>query len=307
MAPPCVRIPCSQDDCDALRRQLDGGSAAALSAIGSVADAHVLATTLKQWLRRLPSPLIPPAAYRALVNLGQQSMQAAQGGGARGRGGALPPALESSLPSLVRSLPQPNLLTLHALVELLEAVIARESINRMSASNLALVFAPTVCRAEAATAASLAESAGLELAVEIPAAAHVLAELITHRADCFPAIQSVVTPASGTAAAAVGSGGGGGNNPFDVSDGGGESGGGDGGGGSNPWAEASRRKSKADPPNWWYSASGEQVGPVTGGRLAALLANGELSLSTWVFEGGSSDWQELSQVQNRLPVVHTIW
>ena len=115
-------------------------------------------------------------------------------------------------------------------------IIARESINRMSASNLALVFAPTVCRAEAATAASLAESAGLELAVEIPAAAHVLAELITHRADCFPAIQSVVTPASGTAAAAVGSGGGGGNNPFDVSDGGGDGGGGDGGGSVCPSA-----------------------------------------------------------------------
>ena len=287
------RIQADADDCDALRRQLDGGSAAALSAIASATDAHILATTLKQWLRRLPSPLIPPAAYRALVNLGQQSLQ---GGGARGRAGALPPALESSLPSLVRSLPQPNLLTLHALVELLEAVIARESINRMSASNLALVFAPTICRAEAATAASLAESAGLELAVEIPSAAHVLAELIAHRADCFPAIQSVVTPPSGTAAAAVSSGGGGGSNPFDVSDGG------VGGGG-----EASRRKSKADPPNWWYSASGEQVGPVTGGRLAALLANGELNLTTWVFEGGSSDWQELSQVQNRLPVVHAVW
>ena len=74
-----------------------------------------------------------------------------------------------------------------------------------------------------------------------------------------------------------------------------------------PVTTASRRASASETPNWWYSDAGEQVGPVTAGRLAALLNHGELTLSTWVFEGGSSDWQELAQVQTRLPAVSTIW
>ena len=120
-------------------------------AIRNANDPHVLATILKQWLRRLPAPLIPSASYRALVGLGQQSMRA----GGTHAGGRLPPTLESALPSLVRSLPQPNLLCLHALVELLEAVVARESVNRMSASNLAVSshgVPRTACRAPLAHA-----------------------------------------------------------------------------------------------------------------------------------------------------------
>ena len=238
----------------------------------------MLATVLTQWVRRLPAPLIPPGTYRSLVALGQQSMQSPTAGRASSASMPLSGPLAVGLPALIRSLPQPNLRTLHALVEVLEAVGAREATNRMSAANLALVFAPTVCRSEGGVA-DQAANAGLELTVEIPAAAHVLAELITHRAECFPPLPSVTAPLvaaedSSVSAAATAT--------------------------STPPA---RRTSVGETANWWFSAGGEQGGPVTGGRLAALLANGELTLSNWVFEGGSSDWQELSQVQHRLPVV----
>ena len=42
------------------------------------------------------------------------------------------------------------------------------------------------------------QRAGVELAVDIPAASHVLAELIAHRADCFPLLPSIAE--AGTAA-----------------------------------------------------------------------------------------------------------
>ena len=63
---------------------------------------------------------------------------------------------------------------------------------------------------------------------------------------------------------------------------------------------------QAHAPEWWYSSGGEQRGPVTAGALASLLASGEVSLSTWVYQAGTSDWQELSRAQARLPTVSAI-
>ena len=279
------RIQADEAECDALRRSLDGGAAAAAHAVAAATDPHVLATTLKQWLRRLPQPLVPAAVYRALVQLGQQVAAAAPAA----RGAGLAPPLEAALPALMRSLPQPNLLSLHALLELLEAVARREATNKMGAANLALVFAPTICRSEGALSAPAA-GGGLELAVEIPAVSRVLAELITHRASCFPPLPALASPAATDATAA-----GGGAAAAQPSSAGATD------------ARERRSSASADPPNWWYSAGGEQKGPVSGARLAAMLAGGEISLSTWVFEGGSSDWQELSQAQARLPQISTVW
>ena len=276
------RVQAEADECEVLRKQIDAGPSATVDAIRAVTDPHVLATSLKQWLRRLPSPLVPTAAYKRLVALGQQSQaHAADGGDA-----APPQALLDDLSALTRSLPQPNLLTLHALVELLELVASRASLNRMSPSNLALVFAPTLCRGSEG-AASMADG-GMELAVEIPAAAQAIAVLISHRVQCFPALQSPFGAGSGgdsgrastateyepvAAQGAVGAGGSAGGNSSTM---------------------------------WWYSACGEQVGPVTGAQLAAMLTSGEVSMSTWVFEDGTADWQELGRAQERLPRLSTL-
>lgn len=316
------RIQAEADECDALRRQLDSGAGTMVQAVRDHAEAHVLATSLKQWLRQLPEPLVPPAAYRALVALGQQAMStpspARDAGTATGSPPPLPPALASGLPSCVRALPQPQMLLLHALVELLEAVAAHQACNRMSAANLALVFAPTLCRAEGATLAPpTAESGGRELAVEIPAAAQALAALIHHRATCFPPLPSVASEAAAIAELGGGIG-------RATRDGNGAAASAAGGTavGSTPLAapargsedaasDNSRRQHRAsmadDPPRWWYSQGGEQRGPVSGAQLAAMLSSGELSFSTWVFEAGSSDWQELRDAQARLPAVSTVW
>ena len=53
--------------------------------------------------------------------------------------------------------------------------------------------------------------------------------------------------------------------------------------------------------------TGDVSGQSTAGGLAAMLASGEVTLSAWVFESGTADWQELSQAQARLPTVSTIW
>ena len=75
--------------------------------------------------------------------------------------------------------------------------------------------------------------------------------------------------------------------------------------GGDSISEASAAAGVADAV-WWYSNAGQQVGPVSGGELAALLAAGQVSLGTWVFEAGTADWQELSHAVERLPRLSTL-
>ena len=93
--------------------------------------------------------------------------------------------------------------------------------------------------------------------------------------------------------------------------GGGGNGDGGGNGGSSGGSAVSRSSSSLEPAAaeaakvdmacWWYSASGQQQGPVTGAQLAAMLTRGEVTLKTWVFEVGRADWEQLSNAQPRLP------
>ena len=307
------RVPSEPDDCEALRRQLDAGAQAARSAAEDVLDAHVLATTLKMFFRRLPAPLLPSATYRRLVNLGQQQQGQQQGqqqqqqqpgqpGTADGSGTSASAEQCEALLAVTSSLPAPNLRSLHALVELLEHVSLAEAHNRMSASNLALVWSPTLGRTDSPAAEA---NGGLQIAADITSAAHAIATLIRHRSVCFPplttlgaavdvsgdgawaATASVVTTSAAHGAPAVPA--------SDEPD-------------ANASPPFSRRASSeaACAATWWYSADGAQVGPVTGGELAALLSRGQVSLTTWVFEAGTADWQELSQAQARLPQLATL-
>jgi hypothetical protein len=259
------RLSAEADDCDALRTHLSSGGsvATAQAAVDATNDPHVLATLLKEWLRRLPSPLVPSSVFNGLVALGTEAMSAANGS-------AQEAALIDGIASLLTpSLPQPNLLTLHALVELLEAVASRGATNRMGATNLAVIFAPSIGRSEGLQRATSMEVA----AVEIPAAARVLTAMISERSRVFPPLPSILALSP----------------PPDLTD----------------HATAGGTDTDAgDTARWWYSAaSGEQLGPVTGARLAAMLATGEVSMATWVFESGMEDWQELSKAQARLPTV----
>jgi len=256
------RIAAAPDDLEAFRRSIDAGSDAGLSTVAQATDPHLLATAIKLFYRRLPTPLLPVASHAVFVTCGSE--------GAGGAGISM--RHMSTLSEVLRAMPQPSLVNLHALVEVLGAVAAHEGTNRMSASNLALIFAPTICRSGPTGALSPSASASSELA-DVGAAAAALSILIIKRDECFPTLPSLLE---------VGG-------PADVS-------------------MSSRRSSAAagGGGSWWYSDGGQQVGPVGGGELSALLASGRVSLNTWVFEAGTADWQELSTAAERLPQLSTL-
>ena len=149
----------------------------------------------------------------------------------------------------------------------------------MTSHNVALVFAPSLLRPPASgnDPADLAN----ELA-QITPAARLITTLIQHRDEVFASL-SVGAGSAGLARVADAA----------TASTGEVAGGGD-GGGAGPESQ------------WWYSQAGEQKGPVSAAELAALLASGVLKMTSWVFEGNTADWQELSKVKYRLPRLSTI-
>ena len=110
--------------------------------LSQATDPHLLATAIKLFYRRLPAPLLPADSHATFVACG------AEGAGGWAGGGAGEAAINqlSTLRAMLRAMPQPSLVNLHALIEVLAAVASHEDTNRMSAGNLALIFAPTICR-----------------------------------------------------------------------------------------------------------------------------------------------------------------
>uniref|UniRef100_A0A673BD17 ABR activator of RhoGEF and GTPase n=1 Tax=Sphaeramia orbicularis TaxID=375764 RepID=A0A673BD17_9TELE len=101
-------------------------------------DINAIAGTLKLYFRELPEPLLTDRLYPAFME-----------------GIALsdPAAKQNCMMHLLRSLPEPNLMTFLTLLEHLKRVAQKEPINKMSLHNLATVFGPTLLRpSEAETA-----------------------------------------------------------------------------------------------------------------------------------------------------------
>uniref|UniRef100_A0A8C2WL32 ABR activator of RhoGEF and GTPase n=1 Tax=Cyclopterus lumpus TaxID=8103 RepID=A0A8C2WL32_CYCLU len=94
-------------------------------------DINAIAGTLKLYFRELPEPLLTDRLYPAFME-----------------GIALsdPAAKENCMMHLLRSLPDPNLMTFLPLLEHLKRVAEKEPINKMSLHNLATVFGPTLLR-----------------------------------------------------------------------------------------------------------------------------------------------------------------
>uniref|UniRef100_A0AC35GP77 Rho GTPase activating protein 39 n=1 Tax=Panagrolaimus sp. PS1159 TaxID=55785 RepID=A0AC35GP77_9BILA len=92
-------------------------------------DCHVAAVLLKQWLRQLPTPLIPDQLYPKCLLVSTQSENAC---------------------CIVDQLPAINRLVLAKLLQLLQLFCKDEtvSITKMDVSNLAMVFAPNILRCE---------------------------------------------------------------------------------------------------------------------------------------------------------------
>ncbi|XP_075876321.1 active breakpoint cluster region-related protein isoform X4 [Nelusetta ayraudi] len=94
-------------------------------------DINAIAGTLKLYFRELPEPLLTDRLYPAFME-----------------GIALsdPAAKENCMMHLLRSLPDPNLMTFLTLLEHLKRVAEKEPVNKMSLHNLATVFGPTLLR-----------------------------------------------------------------------------------------------------------------------------------------------------------------
>uniref|UniRef100_A0A670KJU7 Active breakpoint cluster region-related protein n=1 Tax=Podarcis muralis TaxID=64176 RepID=A0A670KJU7_PODMU len=117
-------------DIQALKAAFDANSKDILMMLSDM-DINAIAGTLKLYFRELPEPLLTDRLYPAFME-----------------GIALsdPTAKENCMMHLLRSLPDPNLITFLFLLEHLKRVAEKEPINKMSLHNLATVFGPTLLR-----------------------------------------------------------------------------------------------------------------------------------------------------------------
>ncbi|KAL0261824.1 Rho GTPase-activating protein [Diplodia seriata] len=92
-------------------------------------DVNSVAGLLKQFLRDLPDPLLTTAHYEEFIEAAKIDDDTVR---------------RDSLHAIINALPDPNYATLRALVLHLNRVHDRSASNRMSTTNLAICFAPTV-------------------------------------------------------------------------------------------------------------------------------------------------------------------
>ncbi|KAF7688789.1 hypothetical protein HF521_013596 [Silurus meridionalis] len=117
-------------DIQALKAAFDSNTKDILVMLSDM-DINAIAGTLKLYFRELPEPLLTDRLYPAFME-----------------GIALsdPAAKENCMMHLLRSLPDPNLITFLTLLEHLKRVAEKEPVNKMSLHNLATVFGPTLLR-----------------------------------------------------------------------------------------------------------------------------------------------------------------
>nr|XP_060612849.1 active breakpoint cluster region-related protein isoform X2 [Anolis sagrei ordinatus] len=117
-------------DIQALKAAFDANSKDILMMLSDM-DINAIAGTLKLYFRELPEPLLTDRLYPAFME-----------------GIALsdPAAKENCMMHLLRSLPDPNLITFLFLLEHLKRAAEKEPVNKMSLHNLATVFGPTLLR-----------------------------------------------------------------------------------------------------------------------------------------------------------------
>lgn len=92
-------------------------------------DIASVTTLLKHFLRELPDPLLTAAQYHAFIEAAKLEDDIVR---------------RDSIHALVNSLPDPNYATLRALTLHLYRVAQHSDNNKMTISNLAIVFAPTL-------------------------------------------------------------------------------------------------------------------------------------------------------------------
>ncbi|OXB70892.1 UNVERIFIED_CONTAM: hypothetical protein H355_009231 [Colinus virginianus] len=150
----------------------------------SQASPHDISNVLKLYLRQLPEPIVPFRMYNALMGAAKESLQGSEAKGRSGKGG---PELEDrgadtdrvvvnlvlKLKELLKELPWENTATLRYLLQHLRRIVEVEQDNKMTSSNLGIVFGPTLLRPRPTDA-----TISLSSLVDYPHQARVIEALI---------------------------------------------------------------------------------------------------------------------------------
>ncbi|XP_032552710.1 rho GTPase-activating protein 29 isoform X2 [Chiroxiphia lanceolata] len=150
--------------------------------------AHDISNVLKLYLRQLPEPLILFRLYNEFIGLGKESQHINEEFDAKGS----PKSKKRQsicielnriiikIKDLLKQLPVPNYNTLQYLIGHLHRVTEQADENKMSASNLGIIFGPTLIRPRQTDA-----TASLSSLVDYPYQARVVELLITYYEKIF--------------------------------------------------------------------------------------------------------------------------
>ena len=100
-------------------------------------DIHAVTSSLKQYFRKLPTPLITYEVYDGILESNALASD--------------PQARTEALRRAIMELPRAHRDVLEFLVFHLKRVVEREKENKMTGLNIAVVFAPTIMRPESVT------------------------------------------------------------------------------------------------------------------------------------------------------------
>ncbi|NWT46349.1 HMHA1 protein, partial [Chroicocephalus maculipennis] len=157
----------------------------------SQASPHDISNVLKLYLRQLPEPIMPFRMYNELMGLAKESLQGGEGKGKSGKGGPelvdrgadtdkVVANLVLKLKELLKELPLENMATLQYLLQHLRRIVEVEQDNKMTSSNLGIVFGPTLMRPRPTDA-----TISLSSLVDYPHQARIVEALIIFYSTIF--------------------------------------------------------------------------------------------------------------------------
>ncbi|XP_036443110.1 rho GTPase-activating protein 45 isoform X2 [Colossoma macropomum] len=158
----------------------------------SQSSPHDISNVLKLYLRQLPEPIMPFRLYNSLMGLAKESLALVGPEGAEaGKGpdlvdlgqGTDPElmALVHRLKELLADLPKANITTLRYIARHLRRIAELEEDNKMSPSNLGIVFGPSLMRPRPSGA-----TVSLSSLVDYPFQARIVETLIVFYRTIFP-------------------------------------------------------------------------------------------------------------------------